>query len=683
MLRKLLPILLIFTYTNLHATHIVGGYISMHYLGISGSAINNLDYEITLIVYRDQGGVALPNPVTGMKVFNGMNDTVGFGFSLDLISQQFLNFGDSCFMPKNLLVEEFIYKDTISLSIYSEGYYFAWETCCRNAGIINIDNPLSAGTTYKSEILISDPNNGFAYLENSSPTFGFDSLMQQYYPHNAYLCKEQEHTFNFNAIDPDGDSLAYSLATPLNCHPFNWPPGPITKPAPYDTITWLNSNYNTNNPLGPSSYMYIDPITGYLTSYATTIGVYVFSIRIEEYRILNGIWRKIGEIVQDIQYETIDCEQNNAPTITIDEHWENGIFIDSNYNQLIQVPYYDTLQLSYDAYIEREICLKIDARDLDSNINIFQHMLKDSVSIYCELNLFNSGLDSASNQATFSNDSALTNVSSNFCWTPLCIDVKNSPFKIYFYSNDISCFAFHRSILEVEINLLTPNNNFPSITEMSKTPNLIDSVYTDTIKLQYTAEVGKEICYPISAKDSDIYNGINDYLSLRIISFKNQDNVNVQDYNFTNTSYFYQVTSDLCWKPTCIDIVHTPFTATFISFDDACVNDTVVLRIEFDIIEPTTFEIDSIVPNVFSPNNDGINDYFEIPDVEFNYCFDSDLSIKIFTRWGKKVFEDNKVNFKWNGKTKTGLKCVEGVYFYNIESSLPVAPKKGAISLIR
>ena len=69
--------------------------------------------------------------------------------------------------------------------------------------------------------------------------------------------------------------------------------------------------------------------------------------------------------------------------------------------------------------------------------------------------------------------------------------------------------------------------------------------------------------------------------------------------------------------------------------------------------------------------------------MELNYCFDTDSYIKIFTRWGKKVFEDNKVNFKWNGKTKTGLKCVEGVYFYNIESSLPVAPKKGAISLIR
>ena len=80
-------------------------------------------------------------PIADIKVFNGDNDTIGFGFSLELITQQFLNFGDSCFMPENLLVEEFVYKDTIELSLFSEGYYFAWETCCRNAGIINIDNP--------------------------------------------------------------------------------------------------------------------------------------------------------------------------------------------------------------------------------------------------------------------------------------------------------------------------------------------------------------------------------------------------------------------------------------------------------------------------------------------------------------------------------------------------------------
>ncbi|MDP7429943.1 MAG: gliding motility-associated C-terminal domain-containing protein, partial [Flavobacteriales bacterium] len=353
------------------------------------------------------------------------------------------------------------------------------------------------------------------------------------------------------------------------------------------------------------------------------------------------------------------------------------------YSALIQLPYYDTLKLSYDAYIEKEICLKIASQDLDSNVNIFQQMLKDSVSVYCELSLFNSGLDSTSNMAFFSNDSALSNVNSNFCWTPICQDMSSSPYYVYFYSKDISCFAYHTSVLELEINLKQPNNNPPSITEMTDNPALLDSSYSDTIKLKYTAEVGKEICYSISTKDEDIYNGISDYLSLSILSFKNESSVNVQEYNFTNTAYFTQVNSDLCWKPTCIDMEHTPFTVTFLAFDDACINDTAVLQIEFEIIEPTEFEIDSSIHNVFTPNGDGVNDYFEIKDVELNYCFDTEFSVQIFTRWGKKVFEDDKVNFKWSGKMKNGAECADGVYFYIIESPLPVVPQKGTITIIR
>ena len=350
---------------------------------------------------------------------------------------------------------------------------------------------------------------------------------------------------------------------------------------------------------------------------------------------------------------------------------------------MIQLPYYDTLKLSYDALIEKEICLNIAARDLDSNMNIFQQMLKDSVSIYCELDLFNTGLDSTSNKATFNNDSALSNVNSNFCWQPLCQDMKNSAYYVYFYSKDISCFAYHTSVLEIEINLQQPTNNPPSITEMNGNSALLDSAYTDTVRLKYTAEVGKKICYPISAKDKDIYNGIADYVTLHLRSFINEDGVNVQEFEFNGDENFTLSSSDLCWKPTCIDMENTPFTATFLAFDDACKNDSSHLQIEFEIIEPATFDIDSVIPNIFSPNGDAINDYFEIPDVELNYCFDTDFSIKIFTRWGKKVFEGDKVNFKWDGNTKSGAKCVDGVYFYNIESSLPIAPKKGAISIIR
>ncbi|MGB1218609.1 MAG: gliding motility-associated C-terminal domain-containing protein, partial [Flavobacteriales bacterium] len=76
------------------------------------------------------------------------------------------------------------------------------------------------------------------------------------------------------------------------------------------------------------------------------------------------------------------------------------------------------------------------------------------------------------------------------------------------------------------------------------------------------------------------------------------------------------------------------------------------------------------VPNVFTPNGDGLNDefYFNSKDVEGN------IRVKIHDRWGKSVFESNHYelcNDKgikcWDGTDNDGKDYPEGVYFYVIE----------------
>jgi gliding motility-associated-like protein len=56
------------------------------------------------------------------------------------------------------------------------------------------------------------------------------------------------------------------------------------------------------------------------------------------------------------------------------------------------------------------------------------------------------------------------------------------------------------------------------------------------------------------------------------------------------------------------------------------------------------------VPDAFSPNNDGINDVFEIPNL-WKY---PDNSIKIFNRWGMQVFEAAPYNENWDGRSQHG-----------------------------
>lgn len=53
------------------------------------------------------------------------------------------------------------------------------------------------------------------------------------------------------------------------------------------------------------------------------------------------------------------------------------------------------------------------------------------------------------------------------------------------------------------------------------------------------------------------------------------------------------------------------------------------------------------IPNAFSPNQDGYNDYFSIFPSES--CFFDDFRIRIFNKWGGEVFYSEEVDFQWNG----------------------------------
>lgn len=67
-------------------------------------------------------------------------------------------------------------------------------------------------------------------------------------------------------------------------------------------------------------------------------------------------------------------------------------------------------------------------------------------------------------------------------------------------------------------------------------------------------------------------------------------------------------------------------------------------------------------PNFFTPNFDGINDYFELvtgQDLDW-------LEVEVFSRWGQLVFRSSEVDFQWDGKALNGLNCAPGVYFWVI-----------------
>jgi gliding motility-associated-like protein len=60
------------------------------------------------------------------------------------------------------------------------------------------------------------------------------------------------------------------------------------------------------------------------------------------------------------------------------------------------------------------------------------------------------------------------------------------------------------------------------------------------------------------------------------------------------------------------------------------------------------------VPNVFTPNGDGVNDIFMAKGM-----YISKFSMQIFDRWGTRVFQSDKLNEGWDGRYKNSTTVLD------------------------
>ncbi|HEU4716208.1 MAG TPA: gliding motility-associated C-terminal domain-containing protein [Bacteroidia bacterium] len=75
-----------------------------------------------------------------------------------------------------------------------------------------------------------------------------------------------------------------------------------------------------------------------------------------------------------------------------------------------------------------------------------------------------------------------------------------------------------------------------------------------------------------------------------------------------------------------------------------------------------------LIPNVFSPNGDGVNDEFYIPNSGLK-----EYKIEIYDRWGVKVFESDAPDIHWDGRSTSGQPCTDGTYYYILHAVSNVA----------
>ncbi|GAB4127039.1 MAG: hypothetical protein OHK0045_13230 [Raineya sp.] len=637
------------------ATHIVGGELQMTY--ISGTT-----YRFNLNMYWDRVSNVKDNSIT-IGIYRKSNNGRIQTLNMPLISEVDVQFPvDTCSNQVLLRFTKLVYEATVTLNVanYSDpqGYYAIWDRCCRNNQISNIVNPGGAANAFVLEFPpIQVGGNPFI---NNTPSFPV--------PQSSYLCLNTDFTFDFGASpDPDGDTYVYSLVTPYNGIGSSGNPAPTppaTYPFPPSNITWA-PGFDANNsiPSNVGQPLTIDANTGVLSGNPGRTGLFVFSVRCEEYRGAN----KIGEVRRDYQILVKNCQELNPLPVIRLQLPDGGIYQEGNL-------------LDLDA--NQTLCLNLQFFDTPSQqIRMTFLPLNDNARQLTQggYRPFRNANNNPINAVTVNSSGIAV---ARFCWKECLYSFKGDEiFEFGIIADDQGCPIRGIDTLRVSMIVRPKFNNPPSLSIVSATPNFDIPTLTTTPILS----AGQEVKVTFQAFDKD-----ND--SLKIFAVGRGFNIDSLDITFTPKEGRGRFTTDFIWKPDCRFIKINGQSDEFLidivlqEKNNSCnvADATMTLKVN---LKDAFSNVDNFLPaNAFTPNGDGVNDVFEMENLpalaDFNRTLPADNclyrynGIKIYNRWGKEVFESKDRNFKWDGG-----KYPNGVYFYTIDYTS--RRFKGTVTIIK
>lgn len=193
---------------------------------------------------------------------------------------------------------------------------------------------------------------------------------------------------------------------------------------------------------------------------------------------------------------------------------------------------------------------------------------------------------------------------------------------------------------------------------------------THTIRYTYTTTNG---CIDFEEKDIVVN-------PTPVISFGNQSTINILEGDVLKLNPTITHGASYLWTPATYLNNATSATPSGIPLDDIIYN----LRVTSDkgCVETGSISVKVVrkyvVPNTFTPNNDGNHDVWDIENLKFY----PDVRVRVFSRSGQMMFESYGYDKPWDGKFK-GQDCPFGTYYYVIETGGGRAPRTGYVTIIR
>ena len=385
-----------------------------------------------------------------------------------------------------------------------------------------------------------------------------------------------------------------------------------------------------------------------------------------------------GEITKIFRW-TADCEKYNLE----DNNSLSLTFLLEDDNACTSAPG-DSLRLDIQINLPENHPPAVTTTGLnDTDVNVllgetltFTVVGDDPDNNFITLEALGNGFDLAEVNVNFQNTSGVGRVGSVFSWKVDCeyVDLSTRQnFEFLFVATDQgACNTSQADTLRVNVHIVPNVNTVPEMAANGPVEQVDENEYTAQ------AVVGNRIFFRVEATDED-----NDVLLLTLdkVFFGEQEiDRNLVSFNFFAAQGIGRVSSQFFWVPDCIflekEYQDSKFKLLFTAMDDNCIeakSDTITVTLQLTD-RPIGFE-EYIPPNVFTPNSDEWNPYFELPNLPEGNCANQFEYIEIFNRWGKSVFTSQQKDFRWYGQD-----APPGVYFYQVKYTDYVY--KGTVSLL-